>query len=152
MTFCSEAHLWTSLHGKSNLPGFSLFVIYLRIWSGPDGLRPQLCRPQPAGRLVRGPDSTARRRPPTYCKRVRQGAEPQRTGLPSVSTLTTTPGLNRCVKLKEKKKSQGNLCFCLKNKTGIQNCSECSFDAHKKLKKAEIPVKRFAEILFIFSA
>lgn len=100
-------------------PLFSLSVVHLRVRPGPDSLRPQLRRPQPANRFVRGPDSTARRRPPACCQCVRQRAEPQRTGLPPVSTLTATSGHGRCVKLKnknnnKKKKKSGKCLFSLK--------------------------------------
>lgn len=64
----------------------------LRLRTGPDSLRPQLRRPQPASGPVRGSDSTASGCSSACRHRVRQRAEPQCTGIPSISTLTFTSG------------------------------------------------------------
>lgn len=103
---------------KSVSFSYSLLAV-LRLWTGPDSLRPQLRRPQPASGPVRGSDSTASGCSSACRHGVRQRAEPQCTGIPSISTLTFTSGqlckiLNRrevrenCVlviKVEKKKKS-----------------------------------------------
>lgn len=88
-------------------------VICTRIRSGPDSIRTHIRRPQPADGLIRGADSTARRSTArSQC--VWQRTEPQRTGLPPVSTLTATSEAAPACKIRnenKQKKSQGkNVC------------------------------------------